>query len=116
MDRERSTGLRLQIHALYWSSGEHCSPSIDTSSPLRSAATFLSPSPSLTWSFFVIAVQVFDRLLLFKREREKMSVLIVTISGDIVVDLYTNRCPLTAKNFLKLCKKVLQWVSLSHGP
>ncbi|KAM5586721.1 hypothetical protein ABKV19_005571 [Rosa sericea] len=33
-----------------------------------------------------------------------MSVLIVTSLGDIVVDLYTDRCPLTAKNFLKLCK------------
>lgn len=33
-----------------------------------------------------------------------MSVLIVTSLGDIVVDLYTDRCPLTSKNFLKLCK------------
>ncbi|KAL6196773.1 hypothetical protein ACLB2K_032387 [Fragaria x ananassa] len=39
-----------------------------------------------------------------QREREKMSVLIVTSLGDIVVDLYTDRCPLTTKNFLKLCK------------
>ncbi|WOL12262.1 peptidyl-prolyl cis-trans isomerase CYP59 [Canna indica] len=33
-----------------------------------------------------------------------MSVLIVTSVGDIVVDLHTDRCPLTTKNFLKLCK------------
>eukprot|EP00268_Persea_americana_P024619 TRINITY_DN24052_c0_g2_i1.p1 TRINITY_DN24052_c0_g2~~TRINITY_DN24052_c0_g2_i1.p1 ORF type:complete len:620 (+),score=140.34 TRINITY_DN24052_c0_g2_i1:137-1996(+) len=33
-----------------------------------------------------------------------MSVLIVTSLGDIVVDLHTDRCPLTTKNFLKLCK------------
>ncbi|XP_028785380.1 peptidyl-prolyl cis-trans isomerase CYP59 [Neltuma alba] len=33
-----------------------------------------------------------------------MSVLIVTSLGDIVLDLYTDKCPLTSKNFLKLCK------------
>ncbi|KAH7679160.1 Cyclophilin-type peptidyl-prolyl cis-trans isomerase protein [Dioscorea alata] len=33
-----------------------------------------------------------------------MSVLIVTSLGDIVVDLHADRCPLTSKNFLKLCK------------
>ncbi|XWS28129.1 hypothetical protein CRYUN_Cryun25bG0039200 [Craigia yunnanensis] len=33
-----------------------------------------------------------------------MSVLIVTSLGDIVMDLYTDKCPLTCKNFLKLCK------------
>ncbi|KAI7741023.1 hypothetical protein M8C21_011953 [Ambrosia artemisiifolia] len=33
-----------------------------------------------------------------------MSVLIVTSLGDIVVDLHSDRCPLTSKNFLKLCK------------
>ncbi|KAK1357904.1 Peptidyl-prolyl cis-trans isomerase [Heracleum sosnowskyi] len=33
-----------------------------------------------------------------------MSVLIVTSLGDMVIDLHTNRCPLTCKNFLKLCK------------
>lgn len=33
-----------------------------------------------------------------------MSVLIVTSLGDIVVDLHTDKCPLTCKNFLKLCK------------
>ncbi|KAK9065513.1 hypothetical protein SSX86_014914 [Deinandra increscens subsp. villosa] len=33
-----------------------------------------------------------------------MSVLVVTSLGDIVVDLHTDRCPLTCKNFLKLCK------------
>lgn len=33
-----------------------------------------------------------------------MSVLIVTSVGDIEVDLHTDLCPLTTKNFLKLCK------------
>ncbi|XP_062178466.1 peptidyl-prolyl cis-trans isomerase CYP59-like isoform X2 [Phragmites australis] len=33
-----------------------------------------------------------------------MSVLIVTSVGDISVDLHADLCPLTAKNFLKLCK------------
>ncbi|KAE8713823.1 Peptidyl-prolyl cis-trans isomerase CYP59 [Hibiscus syriacus] len=33
-----------------------------------------------------------------------MSILIVTSLGDIVVDLFTDKCPLTSKNFLKLCK------------
>ncbi|XP_022147964.1 peptidyl-prolyl cis-trans isomerase CYP59 [Momordica charantia] len=33
-----------------------------------------------------------------------MSVLIVTSLGDIVIDLHTEKCPLTSKNFLKLCK------------
>ncbi|KAJ6810658.1 peptidyl-prolyl cis-trans isomerase CYP59 [Iris pallida] len=33
-----------------------------------------------------------------------MSVLIVTSVGDIVVDLHADRCPLTVKNFLKLCR------------
>ncbi|KAK4594614.1 hypothetical protein RGQ29_018336 [Quercus rubra] len=33
-----------------------------------------------------------------------MSVLIVTSLGDIVVDLHADKCPLTSKNFLKLCK------------
>eukprot|EP01133_Synstelium_polycarpum_P017376 gene17376-20731_t len=33
-----------------------------------------------------------------------MSVLIETTLGDIVIDLYTQECPTTTKNFLKLCK------------
>lgn len=33
-----------------------------------------------------------------------MSVMVVTSLGDIVIDLYTDQCPLTTKNFLKLCK------------
>ncbi|EPS58333.1 hypothetical protein M569_16482, partial [Genlisea aurea] len=33
-----------------------------------------------------------------------MSVMIVTSLGDITVDLHIDRCPLTCKNFLKLCK------------
>jgi peptidyl-prolyl cis-trans isomerase-like 4 len=34
----------------------------------------------------------------------KMSVLIETSAGEIVIDLYATDCPLTVKNFLKLCK------------
>ncbi|XP_058775116.1 peptidyl-prolyl cis-trans isomerase CYP59 isoform X2 [Vicia villosa] len=33
-----------------------------------------------------------------------MSVLMVTSLGDLVIDLHTYKCPLTCKNFLKLCK------------
>ncbi|KAG7649533.1 Peptidyl-prolyl cis-trans isomerase CYP59 [Arabidopsis thaliana] len=33
-----------------------------------------------------------------------MSVLIMTSLGDIVIDLHSDKCPLTCKNFLKLCK------------
>ncbi|KAK7313898.1 hypothetical protein VNO77_39103 [Canavalia gladiata] len=33
-----------------------------------------------------------------------MSVMMVTSLGDLVIDLHTNKCPLTCKNFLKLCK------------
>ncbi|GER52755.1 peptidyl-prolyl cis-trans isomerase-like protein [Striga asiatica] len=33
-----------------------------------------------------------------------MSVMIVTSLGDLVIDLFADRCPLTCKNFLKLCK------------
>ncbi|KYQ92410.1 Multidomain cyclophilin type peptidyl-prolyl cis-trans isomerase [Tieghemostelium lacteum] len=33
-----------------------------------------------------------------------MSVLIETNLGDIVIDLYTKECPITCKNFLKLCQ------------
>ena len=33
-----------------------------------------------------------------------MSVLIETSLGDIVIDLYTSKCPFASENFLKLCK------------
>lgn len=33
-----------------------------------------------------------------------MSVLLETSLGDIVIDLYCDKAPLTTKNFLKLCK------------
>ncbi|MCD7468462.1 hypothetical protein HAX54_006661 [Datura stramonium] len=33
-----------------------------------------------------------------------MSVMIVTNLGDLALDLYTARCPLTCKTFLKLCR------------
>jgi peptidyl-prolyl cis-trans isomerase-like 4 len=33
-----------------------------------------------------------------------MSVLLETTFGDIIIDLFTEECPNTTKNFLKLCK------------
>lgn len=33
-----------------------------------------------------------------------MAVLLETTLGDLVIDLYTDKCPVTTKNFLKLCK------------
>jgi len=33
-----------------------------------------------------------------------MSVILETTFGDLVIDLYTDRCPQATKNFLKLCK------------
>lgn len=33
-----------------------------------------------------------------------MSVMVETSLGTLVIDLFTDRCPLTCKNFLKLCK------------
>ena len=33
-----------------------------------------------------------------------MAVLLETSLGDLVIDLYTDNCPLATKNFLKLCK------------
>jgi peptidyl-prolyl cis-trans isomerase-like 4 len=35
-----------------------------------------------------------------------MAVLLETSRGDLVVDLYTEDCPLATLNFLKLCKYV----------
>jgi peptidyl-prolyl cis-trans isomerase-like 4 len=37
-----------------------------------------------------------------------MSVLLETSKGDLVIDLFTDACPITTKNFLKLCKCVAQ--------
>jgi peptidyl-prolyl cis-trans isomerase-like 4 len=34
-----------------------------------------------------------------------MSVLLETSLGDLVVDLFTERCPLGSLNFIKLCKQ-----------
>lgn len=36
-----------------------------------------------------------------------MAVLLETSKGDMVVDLYTDDCPIACKNFLKLCKCAL---------
>jgi cyclophilin family peptidyl-prolyl cis-trans isomerase len=33
-----------------------------------------------------------------------MSVLLETSLGDIVVDLFTTKCPITTLNFIKLCQ------------
>lgn len=33
-----------------------------------------------------------------------MAVLLETSKGDMVVDLFTDDCPLASRNFLKLCK------------
>lgn len=33
-----------------------------------------------------------------------MAVLVNTSVGDMVIDLFTDLCPLATKNFLKLCK------------
>jgi len=33
-----------------------------------------------------------------------MAVLLETSKGDLVLDLFAEECPVTAKNFLKLCK------------
>ena len=40
-----------------------------------------------------------------------MAVLLETSKGDLVVDLHTDDCPNTARNFLKLCKcgRLLPW-------
>ena len=40
-----------------------------------------------------------------------MAVMLETSRGDMVIDLFTEDCPLTTKNFLKLCK----YVRLSVG-
>jgi len=56
------------------------------------------------------------------REREPppqrtdvMSILMVTSLGDMVIDLHTEKCPLTCKNFLKLCKSVFSIILLSFS-
>lgn len=33
-----------------------------------------------------------------------MAVMLETSRGDLVVDLFIEECPITSKNFLKLCK------------
>ena len=44
-----------------------------------------------------------------------MSVLLETSLGDIVIDLYTDLCPVTCKNFLKLCKTKYYNFALFHN-
>jgi peptidyl-prolyl cis-trans isomerase-like 4 len=36
-----------------------------------------------------------------------MAVLLETSKGDLVIDLYTEECPMACKNFMKLCKCAL---------
>ena len=43
-------------------------------------------------------------LLLSRILQIKMSVLIETSLGNVVVDLWTDNCPRASLNFLKLCK------------
>jgi cyclophilin family peptidyl-prolyl cis-trans isomerase len=61
-----------------------------------------------------------------------MAVLLETSKGDLVVDLFTDDCPLASRNFLKLCKcasplpalhtcrccmcRCHTWDSRSHAP
>merc|ERR1711990_366161 len=33
-----------------------------------------------------------------------MSILLETTLGDIFIELYTNHCPISCENFIKLCK------------
>ena len=44
-----------------------------------------------------------------------MSVLLETSKGDIVIDLFTEECPVAAKNFLKLCKTKYYNFCLFHN-
>jgi len=44
-----------------------------------------------------------------------MSVLLETSVGDIVIDLYTERCPQASFNFIKLCKVKYYNFSLFHN-
>lgn len=45
----------------------------------------------------------------------EMAVLVNTSVGDMVIDLFTDLCPLTTKNFLKLCKIKYYNNSLFHS-
>ncbi len=44
-----------------------------------------------------------------------MSVLVETSLGDIVIDLFVDRCPIASKNFLKLCKTKYYNFCLFHN-
>lgn len=39
-------------------------------------------------------------------ESHSMAVMLETSLGEMVIDLFTEKCPIAAKNFLKLCKYV----------
>lgn len=41
-----------------------------------------------------------------------MAVLLETSKGDIVIDLFVEECPMTCKNFLKLCKCVTSYIHI----
>ena len=45
-----------------------------------------------------------------------MAVLLETSKGDLVIDLYTDECPVASSNFLKLCKCGLCLINAINGP
>ena len=47
---------------------------------------------------------LFLQTFTFSSDCIRMSVLIETTEGTITIDLYTDKCPNTCLNFLKLCK------------
>ncbi|KAI4374367.1 hypothetical protein MLD38_012371 [Melastoma candidum] len=75
---------------------------------------YASPRPSPvdpSSSSSAVPAKVTDHPIHLQRQQRRwpdgdMSVMLVTSLGDIVVDLYTEKCPLTCKNFLKLCKYI----------
>ena len=44
-----------------------------------------------------------------------MAVLLETSKGDLVIDLFTDECPLATRNFLKLCKYGLRLADELRG-
>ena len=50
-----------------------------------------------------------------RRPTARMSVLLETSKGDIIIDLHCEDCPIACKNFLKLCKMKYYNFSLFHN-